>query len=135
MDYSNYTRAQPIAIAMFDIDRFKVVNDTKGHVFGDQVLMVTANIIAGNIRVQDTVGRYGGEEFLVVFPNTDLESVGLVCERIRARIEAYQFAEGLKITISGGIAEYRGETVMMFIDRADQKLYQAKESGRNRIGL
>lgn len=127
--------SQPISIAMFDIDRFKVVNDTKGHVFGDQVLMVTANIIAGNIRVQDTVGRYGGEEFLVVFPNTDLESAGLVCERIRARIEAYQFAEGLKITISGGIAEYRGETVMMFIDRADQKLYQAKESGRNRIGL
>lgn len=127
--------SQPIAIAMFDIDCFKAVNDSKGHVFGDQVLQVTANIIAGNIRVQDVVGRYGGEEFLVVFPNTDQISAGLVCERIRARIEAYQFAEGLKITISGGIAEYRGEAVTAFIDRADQKLYQAKESGRNRIAL
>jgi len=127
--------SQPIAIAMFDIDCFKAVNDSKGHVFGDQVLQVTANIIAGNIRVQDVVGRYGGEEFLVVFPNTDQVSAGLVCERIRARIEAYQFAEGLKITISGGIAEYRGEAVTAFIDRADQKLYQAKESGRNRIAL
>ena len=127
--------SQPVSIAMFDIDRFKTVNDTKGHVFGDQVLQVTANIIAGNIRVQDVVGRYGGEEFLVVFPNTDQVSAGLVCERIRARIEAYQFAEGLKITISGGIAEYRGEAVTAFIDRADQKLYQAKESGRNRIAL
>ena len=125
--------SQPISIAMFDIDRFKTVNDSKGHVFGDQVLQVTANIIAGNIRVQDVVGRYGGEEFLVVFPNTDQASAGLVCERIRARIEAYPFAEGLKITISGGIAEYRGEAVTAFIDRADQKLYQAKESGRNRI--
>ena len=127
--------SQPIAIAMFHIDCFKAVNDSKGHVFGDQVLQVTANIIAGNIRVQDVVGRYGGEEFLVVFPNTDQVSAGLVCERIRARIEAYQFAEGLKITISGGIAEYRGEAVTAFIDRADQKLYQAKESGRNRIAL
>ena len=127
--------SQPISIAMFDIDRFKTVNDTKGHVFGDQVLQVTANIIAGNIRVQDVVGRYGGEEFLVVFPNTDQASAGLVCERIRARIEAYPFAEGLKITISGGIAEYRGEAVTAFIDRADQKLYQAKESGRNRIAM
>ena len=127
--------SQPISIAMFDIDRFKTVNDTKGHVFGDQVLQVTANIIAGNIRVQDVVGRYGGEEFLVVFPNTDQASASLVCERIRTRIEAYQFAEGLKITISGGIAEYRGEAVTAFIDRADQKLYQAKESGRNRIAM
>lgn len=125
--------SQPVAIAMFDIDHFKTVNDTRGHVFGDQVLQVTANIIAGNIRVQDAVGRYGGEEFLVVLPNTDQVSASLVCERIRARIEAYQFAEGLKITISGGIAEYRGEAVTAFIDRADQKLYQAKESGRNRI--
>lgn len=125
--------SQPMAIAMFDIDHFKNVNDSKGHVFGDQVLRVTANIIAGNIRAQDTVGRYGGEEFLVLFPNTDQASASLVCERIRARVAAFEFDEGLKITISGGLALYQGDSVTAFIDRADQKLYQAKASGRNRI--
>lgn len=125
--------ACPLSIAMFDIDWFKTVNDTKGHVFGDQVLKVTANIIAGNIRVQDAVGRYGGEEFLVVFPNTDEENARLVCERIRSRIEAFQFVDGLKITISGGVAVYQGEDMTAFIDKADKKLYEAKNSGRNRI--
>ncbi len=125
--------SQPMAIAMFDIDHFKNVNDSKGHVFGDQILRVTANIIAGNIRAQDTVGRYGGEEFLVLFPNTDQASASLVCERIRARVAVFAFDEGLKITISGGLALYQGESITAFIDRADQKLYQAKASGRNRI--
>lgn len=123
----------PLSIAMFDIDKFKVVNDTKGHVFGDQVIKVIANIIAENIRVLDSAGRYGGEEFLVVFPNTDKESAHFVCEKIRSRIEAFQFADGLKVTISGGVVDYQGEDITAFIDRSDKKLYEAKNSGRNRI--
>ena len=147
MDYSNFTKTQLLAV----IDELEMLNKellaqkeqearldfacsgNLAHVFGDQVLRVTANIIAGNIWVQDTVGRYGGEEFLVLFPNTDQDSASLVCERIRARVAAFVFDEGLKITISGGLAVYQGDTVTAFIDRADKKLYQAKASGRNRI--
>lgn len=127
--------SQSIVVAMFDIDHFKVVNDTRGHVFGDMVLQITSNLIVGNIRTEDIVGRYGGEEFLVVFPHTECHSAAVVCERIRTRIAAYEFPDGLKITISGGLAEYRGESVTALIDRADKKLYEAKESGRNRIAL
>ena len=123
----------PLSIAMFDIDKFKVVNDTKGHVFGDKVLKEVANIITSGIRELDSVGRYGGEEFLVIFPNTHKRSAYSVCERIRTQIEEFDFGEGFKVTVSGGVADYSAEEITEFIDRADKKLYEAKNSGRNRI--
>lgn len=123
----------PLSIALFDIDKFKVINDTKGHVFGDKVIKEVVNIISSNIRGLDLVGRYGGEEFLVILPNTHKRSAYFVCERIRAKIEKFDFGEGFKVTVSGGVADYHDEGITEFIDRADKKLYEAKNSGRNRI--
>lgn len=123
----------PLSIAMFDIDKFKVLNDTKGHVFGDKVIKKVANTISENIRGLDSVGRYGGEEFMVTFPNTNKKSAHFVCERIRSKIEEFEFDDGVKVTISGGVAEYNAEEILEFIDKADKNLYEAKNSGRNRI--
>ncbi len=123
----------PLSIAMFDIDHFKNLNDTYGHVTGDYVLKEIASVISDNIRGLDFVGRYGGEEFLAIFPNTGIENARTVCERIRASIEAHPFREGIQVTISGGLAAYECETITEFIDRADKKLYESKNSGRNRI--
>ena len=123
----------PLSIAMFDIDRFKNINDTKGHVYGDMVIKKTVDAISGGIRGLDAVGRYGGEEFLLLLPNSSLESARIVCERIKSRIEEIEFNDGTKITVSGGVALYQDEDIVDFIDRADKKLYEAKRNGRNRI--
>lgn len=123
----------PLSIAMFDIDKFKHINDTKGHIFGDKVLKETANIISCTIRQMDSAGRYGGEEFLLIFPNTVKSDAIAVCNRIRKNIEMFDFGDGFKVTISGGVAEYNQTSLSEFIDCADKKLYEAKNSGRNRI--
>lgn len=124
---------QPLSLAMFDIDFFKKVNDTKGHPTGDKVLVDTARIMKAHIRESDIVGRYGGEEFLLILRNTPERVARTICERIRQSIEDYHFPDDVRITISGGLAEYHGESVAEFIQTADQNLYQAKKSGRNRI--
>jgi diguanylate cyclase (GGDEF)-like protein/PAS domain S-box-containing protein len=126
----------PLCIGLLDIDHFKAINDTKGHVVGDQILQKVAQIISTGIRGLDGVGRYGGEEFLIIFPNTRQEGARLVCERIRTNIEEFDFGDGLQLTVSGGVAEYRiGQSLTEFIDQADTKLYEAKTSGRNRIKI
>jgi len=121
-----------LSIAMFDIDKFKTVNDTKGHTFGDKVIKEVANIIAESLREIDSIGRYGGEEFLAIFSNTNKEGAFLVCERIRKLVEEFDFGDGYKITISGGIASDYSDGLTKFINIADKKLYEAKNSGRNR---
>jgi diguanylate cyclase len=122
-----------LSIAMFDIDKFKTLNDTKGHTFGDKVLKEVANIAAENMRGLDSIGRYGGEEFLAIFPNTNRENAFLVCERIRKCVEEFDFGEEYKVTISGGVASYNKDGITELINKADKKLYEAKNSGRNRI--
>lgn len=122
-----------LSIAMFDIDNFKKVNDTKGHVFGDKILVDVARIIRDSIRDTDLVGRYGGEEFLVVFPNTDTLIAKEIAERIRNNIYLNEFEEHQKITVSGGVAQYEQGADVDFIDRADQKLYLAKQRGKNQV--
>lgn len=124
-----------LSIALFDIDKFKNINDTKGHVFGDYVIKQIANISSSCLRSVDSIGRYGGEEFLAIFPNTNIEGALLVCERIRKRIEEFDFGDGYKTTISGGIASDYSVGLIDFIDMADQRLYNAKNSGRNRIDI
>lgn len=123
----------PLSIAIFDIDNFKKLNDTKGHVFGDRVLTEVAHTITSAIRGLDAVGRYGGEEFLVIFPNTRKSNAMVVAERIRESVEKLDFGDGVKVTISGGIKDYQGEEMTTFIDKADKNLYRAKDEGRNRI--
>ncbi len=122
-----------LSIAIYDIDDFKKVNDSKGHVFGDYVLAKVAEIIKSNIREIDLAGRYGGEEFMVVFPNTELENAKHISERIRQSIEGYVFNEAVKITVSGGVKQYEGESPMELIQLADDNLYKAKKNGKNQI--
>lgn len=122
-----------LSIAIFDIDDFKKVNDNKGHVYGDQVLVDVASIIKSSIRGTDLAGRYGGEEFMVIFPSTTLIVAKKVSERIRKTIENYKFVDGLRITISGGVGQYNNETISELVHSADMNLYRAKRNGKNQI--
>jgi diguanylate cyclase (GGDEF)-like protein len=122
-----------LSVGMFDPDRFKNINDKKGHVFGDKVLKETASIIKESLRNMDFAGRYGGEEFIVVFPDTKKEDAYYAAERIRQAVEAHDFGEGVRVTISGGIAETPSPNIKELIHRADTNLYRAKQTVRNRI--
>lgn len=124
---------QPLSIIMFDIDHFKLINDTKGHVFGDEILKEVAAVMKSRLRGLDTVGRYGGEEFLVILPNTNLENATEVAESIRERIEKHAYPDQQKVTVSGGVSLFLGQEDMAFIDAADRNLYKAKSQGRNLI--
>lgn len=123
----------PLSIAIFDIDDFKKVNDNNGHVIGDQVLADVANIIKNNIRETDLAGRYGGEEFMIIFPNAKVETASKVAERIRKSIEKNIFYDEIAITISGGVKQYEGEILTEFVQGADRNLYEAKHNGKNQI--
>lgn len=124
---------KPLSVTIFDIDNFKKVNDSNGHVFGDYILVEIAKIIKKGIRNNDIAGRYGGEEFMVIFTDTDSEKAKKVSDRIRENIEKYEFDKGQKITISGGVKQYQGETVAELIENADTNLYKAKENGKNQV--
>ncbi len=127
---------QDLCIIMFDIDFFKNVNDTCGHLFGDTVLFKLSACFLKNIRSVDFVGRYGGEEFLVVLPNTNLKNAVHVANFLREKVNEISFYEkpGFKITISGGVCEINGHNdYIEMISKADKNLYKAKENGRNRI--
>lgn len=123
----------PLSIALFDVDDFKMVNDSMGHIYGDQVLVDVAAIINNSIRKSDLAGRYGGEEFMVIFPNTDLAGATKISERIRQAVEYYSFVDGIKITISGGVKQYEGESFTELIHLSDMHLYEAKKNGKNQI--
>jgi len=126
----------PLALSIVDIDHFKKVNDTYGHVVGDDVLRTIAARLREQIRHPDTIGRYGGEEFLIVLPNSDLKAASEQAARLCRRIRALQVTSNdhiLSITISIGIAQYRNsrENWEQFLHRADKVLYQAKDNGRD----
>jgi len=121
-----------LSVGMFDIDFFKKVNDNYGHKAGDKVLKETARILKDQLRSSDIIGRYGGEEFLIIFSDTNLKGAVGVSERIRMRIESEDM-DGIKITISGGIAEYNKNSAEEIVKIADENLYKAKSGGRNKI--
>ncbi|MCC6890758.1 MAG: PleD family two-component system response regulator [Hyphomicrobiales bacterium] len=132
-------RTKPLAVLVLDIDYFKSINDSYGHDAGDEVLREFALRIKKSIRGIDLACRYGGEEFVVVMPETDMAVATLVAERLRRRIACEPFAiqQGtcnIEVTISIGIAALnRNETAAMVFKRADQALYRAKRDGRNRV--
>lgn len=123
----------PLSVAMFDIDNFKSINDSRGHAYGDRILIDVAAIIKKNAKASNLAGRYGGEEFLVIFPNSDLPKALKISEQIRQSIESHVFAGDVKITISGGVVLYNDEDLVELIDLADKKLYEAKKKGKNQI--
>lgn len=124
----------PLSLLMFDIDKFKNVNDVYGHDIGDLVLKTTANLILTNIRKMDYFFRWGGEEFLILATNANLEGALTIAENIRHIIEGHTFDVVKRVTISIGVSRFK-EDIMVdtFIKRADEALYRAKENGRNRV--
>jgi len=124
---------QSLSVAMLDIDYFKKVNDKYGHPFGDFVLVRISTIIEESIRETDIAGRYGGEEYLIIFTNTDKKSALNTLERIRKSVEEEKWVkEDLVVTVSGGLSELKDEDYSKLIKKADKLLYKAKENGRNR---
>jgi diguanylate cyclase (GGDEF)-like protein len=122
------------SIALLDLDHFKQVNDTLGHRTGDEVLVRSANAMRGAIRGLDLAGRYGGEEFLMILPDTGAAEALAIAERIRAAVKALTWPElGLRLTLSGGVCEHAGSDVDGLLERADRRLYAAKAGGRDRI--
>ena len=126
--------SQPLSLLMLDIDHFKSVNDTYGHPDGDTVLIEVSATIKELLRDSDHAGRYGGEEFIVVLPHTATKEAHITAERIRKNVEAIKWdIEGLRITISAGVATFDNETPSDLIKKADHLLYQAKNNGRNQV--
>ncbi len=125
---------RPLSLIMLDIDDFKRVNDTYGHQVGDNVLKELANILKNNIRVSDTAGRWGGEEFMIVVPETAANNAWELAEKIRNLIASSSFAGSCIITISLGLAQLQpGDNFDSFLKRVDDALYQAKSRGKNRV--
>jgi diguanylate cyclase len=130
-------RESPICVALLDIDDFKKLNDSQGHVAGDEALIHLTCVIREALRPQDTVARYGGEEFIIVFPETDLSEASSAMIRLQRDLTRRFFLfqnQRLLITFSAGIAQLReGENEASIIQRADAAMYQAKKSGKNRV--
>jgi diguanylate cyclase (GGDEF)-like protein len=123
----------PLAIILLDIDDFKGINDKYGHLMGDKIIVRVAEILVNTCRKSDLIGRYGGEEFIIVMPNTNIKDAVILAERIRGAVEKAEFAYGIGITVSGGIKEYQGDTAEELINAADTQLYKAKLNGKNRL--
>lgn len=129
-----------VSVAMFDLDRFKAVNDTYGHQAGDRVLGEMADILRESARDVDRLGRYGGEEFLALLPETSLDDAAVFVERVRREVARRPFDIGrdepLRMTVSAGVATYPHESMdspEMLVRFADDALYAAKAAGRNRV--
>jgi len=124
----------PLSLVLFDIDHFKAINDTEGHVVGDYVLRHVAKIIDGRTRGDDLVIRWGGEEFVVALWDTAGDGAVTAAEFIRQAVEVAAIENLDSVTLSGGVAEWRpGQSMLELIEEADRCLYEAKSSGRNRI--
>ncbi len=126
-----------LCVAMADLDHFKQINDQQGHIVGDRVLKEVAQRILSSIRDEDTVGRYGGEEFLLILPHTPLEIALQIAERIRqhiARTAVHLRELSIPTTISIGVVQHQpGEDAVTLIRRADEAMYRAKQAGRNTV--
>lgn len=127
----------PLSVAMGDVDHFKRINDKHGHEAGDRVLAQIAATLSDALRMPDKIGRYGGEEFLVVFPHTTLAQARKIAERMRGEVQKSDVELGdgrVEVTISLGVTQFqKGEDLEQLLSRADAALYQAKSSGRNLV--
>lgn len=125
---------RPLSVVMVDLDHLKRVNDTFGHDAGDRTLQEVAQLLARELRRTDRVGRWGGEEFIVVAPETDRKAAWMLAQRLKETLERHPFDQVGTITASYGVASFRpDDTVQSLIKRADEALYRAKVAGRNRV--
>jgi len=125
---------RPFTVMLADLDLFKKVNDNYGHAAGDEVLKKVADAFIENTRETDRVGRFGGEEFLFVFPETTLDDSRVIIERAQKSVKALKFSFDMyTVTFSGGVSQYNNESSTVLISSADKKLYDAKESGRDKV--
>jgi diguanylate cyclase (GGDEF)-like protein len=127
-----------LSLAMFDLDDFKKINDTRGHLEGDHTLMKTAAVVRESLREIDTAARYGGEEFAILLPETSRAGAHVVADRIRLRIEERFRRRGApRVTLSGGVATYPEDATSAedLLRRADEGLYRSKADGKNRITM
>jgi diguanylate cyclase (GGDEF)-like protein/PAS domain S-box-containing protein len=139
LEYARHARyGSQASLVMFDIDHFKHINDTYGHQVGDKVLRAIAELVRGLIRTVDIAGRYGGEEFAVLLPDTDRQGAALFAERLRKAVEADEIiheGQPIRCTISLGVSDL-GSTVSEYkqmIEQADQAMYVSKKTGRNKV--
>jgi diguanylate cyclase (GGDEF)-like protein len=124
----------PLSVLICDVDRFKSVNDRFGHQVGDQVLRAVGDLFQRGVRKVDVAGRWGGEEFLIICPNTAVGDAVRLAEKLRLAFEAYDFPVVGRTTCSFGVAQLRAdEDSSMLFRRADDALYRAKDAGRNRV--
>jgi diguanylate cyclase (GGDEF)-like protein len=124
------TDNEALSAMIIDVDDFKRINDSHGHLFGDRVLRETAETISAHVRSEDILGRYGGDEFVVIMPGADARTAGRIAERVRAGIAK----NGYRSSVSVGVATFAGPSVEApgeLLHRADMNLYQAKHDGRN----
>ena len=132
--FTNWISCKTLSLTILDIDYFKRVNDSYGHHIGDSVLIEISELLKANVRESDYIGRWGGEEFLIICPETQLDGSIQFIEKLRKKIENYDFSVVGKQTASFGISIYSKEdTIESIIKRADAALYQAKETGRNKV--
>jgi|GEM_PF-601660 len=126
----------PLSLIMFDLDHFKKINDTYGHAVGDQVLQAVAKVIRDNVRGTDWIGRWGGEEFLVLCPEATEKEALVIAEKLRETVENHIFEIVQKITVSCGVTRFKPhDSVDAFVSRADEGLYRAKDKGRNIVEI
>lgn len=123
----------PLTVVMFDIDNFKTVNDSFGHLVGDDVLVGVANILKKYVRNTDIIGRFGGEEFVVVFPECSQENAANIANKIRVAVDEAIFEADIQVTISGGVVEYQSGSMDLLLRDADNALYSAKSAGKNQV--
>jgi diguanylate cyclase (GGDEF)-like protein len=122
------------SVLLLDLDHFKQINDEYGHEMGDKILIEVTEILQEQRRQADTVGRWGGEEFLMILPHNNAQEAVEAASRIRKTIEDHEFPNALDVTVSIGVTEYReGESIEQLVARADTAMYQAKDKGRNRV--
>lgn len=140
MEAARADRARRLSLIIADLDRFKRVNDTYGHVVGDTLLRLFGELLTRSVKGRDKVARYGGEEYAIVLPDTGLRDAALIANQIRKELESKRWLNARTgdrlgvVTASFGVAEFNPtESTASFVERADQMLYRAKDNGRNRV--
>jgi len=128
-------KQKKLTVAMVDIDNFKIINDTYGHLFGNYVIKRVASTIKSHLKQNGIVGRYGGDEFFIILRDTGMEEGYAIMENIRQKVQEIEWESDLVVTISGGLAEVGSDDLISLLKKVDQLLYRAKNKSKNMIEI